>query len=225
MDADTGTRLRIVADRLATGSACGYFGRDPDAPCGDCPARGSASCASAAMRDAAGAVRAAMDACKPAGAPGTTPPGTDSGGTRKTRESGTTRPQSGTREGLTGRERAILDAWPRYADGEPVWFGDRAVAGPHAPSAVESVHFEEPHDGPVVCTSDWECNAAVDGPLRRAPQPEGDTWERVEADTLLGVNGYCLERGIPTGPAPEDSLRRAALDIVRRCRELAGASS
>lgn len=43
---------------------------------------------------------------------------------------------------LTERERRILDMWPRYEDGEPVWFGDQYEDGDDMNVEVAAVQFE-----------------------------------------------------------------------------------
>lgn len=43
---------------------------------------------------------------------------------------------------LTERERAILDMWPRFEDGEPVWFGDGAAVNV-GNIAIEAIEFTD----------------------------------------------------------------------------------
>lgn len=43
---------------------------------------------------------------------------------------------------LTEREREILDMWPRYEDGEPVWFGDGAAVNV-GNIAIEAIEFTD----------------------------------------------------------------------------------
>lgn len=43
---------------------------------------------------------------------------------------------------LTEREREILDTWPRFEDGEPVWFGDGAAVNV-GNIAIEAIEFTD----------------------------------------------------------------------------------
>ena len=43
---------------------------------------------------------------------------------------------------LSERERRILDMWPRYEDGEPVWFGDGAAVNV-GNIAIEAIEFTD----------------------------------------------------------------------------------
>lgn len=43
---------------------------------------------------------------------------------------------------LTERERRILDMWPRFEDGEPVWFGDGAAVNV-GNIAIEAIEFTD----------------------------------------------------------------------------------
>lgn len=43
---------------------------------------------------------------------------------------------------LTERERAILDMWPKFEDGEPVWFGDGAAVNV-GNIAIEAIEFTD----------------------------------------------------------------------------------
>lgn len=51
---------------------------------------------------------------------------------------------------LTGRERQILDMWPRFEDGEPVWYGDEVD---NMRSSVIAVEF---FDGSITLSSDFD---------------------------------------------------------------------
>lgn len=51
---------------------------------------------------------------------------------------------------LTERERQILDMWPRFEDGEPVWYGDEVD---NMRSSVIAVEF---FDGSITLSSDFD---------------------------------------------------------------------
>ena len=90
---------------------------------------------------------------------------------------------------LTERERQILDMWPKFEDGEYVWFGD------------ELVHKEQGHRFPVevieFMDDGWRACYQHDGvrdvfrPSERVerPVPE-DSWERLEEDAAKRLCEY-----------------------------------
>lgn len=80
---------------------------------------------------------------------------------------------------LTERERRILDMWPRFEDGDYVWFGDIAKLPTHGAISVEAieftagkVHVKDAEDG------DWNTSMRATRPLKRPAQ---------SAKALVGV--------------------------------------
>ena len=80
---------------------------------------------------------------------------------------------------LTERERQILAMWPRFEDGEYVWFGDIAKLPTHGAISVEAieftagkVHVKDAEDG------DWNTSMRATRPLKRPAQ---------SAKALVGV--------------------------------------
>ena len=73
---------------------------------------------------------------------------------------------------LTDRERQILDMWPRFEDGECVWFGDAVEACHNGAIIVEAIeftngkaHVKDAEDG------DWTTSMRATRPLKR-PSPK-----------------------------------------------------
>lgn len=116
------------------------------------------------------------------------------------------------RSKLSERERAILDMWPRFEDGEYVWFGDAVEVHHGGAIIVEAIEFSRGE----VCVKDaedgdWDTSMYAMHPLKR-PAPEvldadgveikvGDTvWHRsgfghgvvtsTDADSLMGTIRY-----------------------------------
>lgn len=90
---------------------------------------------------------------------------------------------------LTERERAILDMWPRYEDGEPVWFGDGAAVNV-GNIAIEAIEFTDGcayvKDG---ACGDYKTLVQVFKHVKR-PAPEVLDADGVEihvGDTVYGV--------------------------------------
>ena len=80
---------------------------------------------------------------------------------------------------LTERERRILDMWPRFEDGKPVWFGDAVEAHRGGAITIEAieftagkVHVKDAEDG------DWNTSMRATRPLKRPAQ---------SAKALVGV--------------------------------------
>lgn len=139
------------------------------------------------------------------------------------------------RSKLSERERAILDMWPRFEDGEYVWFGDEVEAHHGGAITVDAIEFSRGK----VCVKDaedgdWDTSMYAMRPLKR-PAP-ADSWERLEEDARKGVCEYagayrkrgtidshecdgCRFDGDGNGPTCEQQM---ALDIIRRAKALAG---
>lgn len=74
--------------------------------------------------------------------------------------------------GLSEVERMILDAWPRFEDGSPVWFGDAVEAHHDGAIVVEAIEFSRGK----VCVKDaedgdWDTSMYAMHPLKR-PAPK-----------------------------------------------------
>ncbi len=136
----------------------------------------------------------------------------------------------------TKRERQIIGMWPRFEDGEYVWFGDAVEAHHGGAITVEAIEFSHGD----VCVKDaedgdWDTSMYAMRPLKRhAP---ADSWERLEEDARKGVCEYagayrksgtidshecdgCRFDDDGNGPTCEQQM---ALDIIRRAKALAGA--
>lgn len=91
---------------------------------------------------------------------------------------------------LTERERRILDMWPRFEDGEPVWFGDAVEAHHGGAITIEAIEFSRGK----VCVKDaedgdWDTSMYAMRPLKR-PAPEvldADGVEIKVGDTVYGI--------------------------------------
>lgn len=94
------------------------------------------------------------------------------------------------RGGLSEVERRILEAWPRFEDGKPVWFGDAVEAHHGGAIPVEAieftagkVHVKDAEDG------DWNNSMCAIRPLKR-PAPkvlDADGVEIKVGDTVYGI--------------------------------------
>lgn len=103
------------------------------------------------------------------------------------------------RSGLSEVERAILDMWPKFEDGEYVWFGDVVkvpTCGAIPAEAIEftagKVQVKDAEDG------DWNTSMRAVQPLKR-PAPEvldADGVEIEAGDTVWHCNG--LAAGVVT---------------------------
>ena len=106
------------------------------------------------------------------------------------------------RGGLSERERAILDMWPRFEDGEYVWFGDAVEAHHGGAIIVEAIEFTRG----AVCVKDaadgdWNTSMYAMRPLKR-PAPEvldADGVEIKVGDTvyeprMYGDNSFTVSR-------------------------------
>ena len=129
------------------------------------------------------------------------------------------------RSGLSERERAILDMWPRFEDGEYVWFGDAVEAHHGGAISIEAIEFSRGK----VCVKDaedgdWGTSMCTMHPLKR-PAPEvldadgvpikvGDTvWHHsgfahgvvtsIDAGSLMGTVRYVNE-GVEFRDAAKD---------------------
>lgn len=110
------------------------------------------------------------------------------------------------RSKLSERERAILDMWPRFEDGEYVWFGDAVEAHHGGAITVEAIEFSHGD----VCVKDaedgdWDTSMYAMHPLKR-PVPkvlDADGVEIKVGDTVWHRNGF--SHGVVTS-TNEDSL-------------------
>lgn len=106
------------------------------------------------------------------------------------------------RSKLSERERAILDMWPRFEDGEYVWFGDAVEAHHSGAITVEAIEFSHGD----VCVKDaedgdWDTSMYAMRPLKR-PAPEvldADGVEIKVGDTvyeprMYGDNSFTVSR-------------------------------
>lgn len=106
------------------------------------------------------------------------------------------------RSGLSEVERRILEAWPRFEDGEPVWFGDVVklpTCGAISAEAIEftagKVQVKDAEDG------DWNTSMCAIRPLKR-PAPkvlDADGVEINVGDTvyeprMYGDNSFTVSR-------------------------------
>lgn len=96
------------------------------------------------------------------------------------------------RSKLSERERAILDMWPRFEDGEYVWFGDAVEAHHGGAITVEAIEFSHGD----VCVKDaedgdWDTSMYAMHPLKR-PVPkvlDADGVEIEVGDTVWHEDG------------------------------------
>lgn len=96
------------------------------------------------------------------------------------------------RSGLSERERAILDMWPRFEDGEYVWFGDAVEAHHGGAISIEAIEFSRGK----VCVKDaedgdWGTSMCTMHPLKR-PAPkvlDADGVEIKVGDTVWTLDG------------------------------------
>ena len=107
---------------------------------------------------------------------------------------------------LTERERQILDMWPRFEDGEYVWFGDAVEAHHDGAIIVDAIEFSRGE----VCVKDaedgdWDTSMYAMHPLKR-PVPkvlDADGVEIKVGDTVWHRSGF--GHGVVTS-IDEDSL-------------------
>lgn len=93
------------------------------------------------------------------------------------------------RRKLSDRERQILEMWPHFEDGEPVWYGDE-VANLSGAITVEAIEFSRG----MVCVKDaedgdWCTSIRALHPLKR-PAPkvlDADGVEIEAGDTVYGI--------------------------------------
>ena len=129
------------------------------------------------------------------------------------------------------RERQIIGMWPRFEDGEYVWFGDDV-------SEIDARSFVFLESGAMVTNL---TSVPAYGKFLRCSEPlkrhaPKDSWERLEEDALKGVCEYAEADRKPgtidahtccgcrfdedgDGPTCEKQM---ALDIIRRAKALAG---
>ena len=134
---------------------------------------------------------------------------------------------------LSEAERQILDMWPRFDDGERVWFGDEYACDDGSDYGVCQIEFD---DGFFTLIDNLEVRETfLTGERVKRPAP-ADNWEKLEEDALKGVCEYAEAERRPgtidartccgcrfdedgDGPTCEKQM---ALDIIRRAKALAG---
>lgn len=117
----------------------------------------------------------------------------------------------------------LVEAWPRFEDGEPLRFGDIALIDGDV-DMVEAVQLWI-HGRPVIC-GDGGSQQLDKGERVKRPAPK-DSWERLEEDAKLDACDYfngvqhhdCSE--CPTSCLGGCEAQKAA-DLVRRAKALAG---
>lgn len=141
------------------------------------------------------------------------------------------REDAGGRVALTDRERQILDMWPRFEDGEYVWFEDRYIDGNGGEAGAVTVAFMR-DAGALVDRYGLHTCYGQERVKRPAPK---DSWERLEEDAGMYVCDYArggvavggghLCEGCPYDVVDRDGMgckQRMARDLVRRAKALAG---
>ena len=125
---------------------------------------------------------------------------------------------------LTERERQILDMWPKFEDGECVWFGDAYIDTDGDANKVRAIEFDEGCTDLVGIESFHTGFFAGERVKRPAPK---DSWERLEEDAAKSDCDY-FGRDVSDCdrcPARESTLscgQSKSLDIIRRAKALAG---
>ena len=107
----------------------------------------------------------------------------------------------------------LVEAWPRYEDGEPVKFGDMALIDGEA-DMVEAIQLWI-HGKPVIY-GDGGSQQLERGERVKRPAPE-DSWERLEEDAEA-----IWTKPIGYGKSAESTITCRAVDLVRRAKALAG---
>lgn len=106
---------------------------------------------------------------------------------------------------LSEREKLILDRWPKFEDGECVWFGDAYIDTDGDANKVRAIEFDEGCTDLVGIEGFHTGFFAGERVKRPAPK---DSWERLEEDAEFND-----ETGIVGGN----------LDLIRRAKALAEA--
>ena len=125
---------------------------------------------------------------------------------------------------LSEREKLILDRWPKFEDGECVWFGDAYIDTDGDTNKVRAIEFDEGCTDLVGIESFHTGFFAGERVKRPAPK---DSWERLEEDAAKSDCDY-FGRDVSDCdrcPARESTLscgQSKSLDIIRRAKALAG---
>lgn len=125
---------------------------------------------------------------------------------------------------LTERERQILAMWPRFEDGEYVWFGDAYIDTDGDANKVRAIEFDDGCTDLVGIESFHTGFFAGERVKRPAPK---DSWERLEEDAAKSDCDYFGRDASDCDrcPARESTLscgQSKSLDIIRRAKALAG---
>lgn len=96
------------------------------------------------------------------------------------------------RRALTGRERRILDMWPRFEDGEPVEIGDGAVDGDGERFTV--LHIEAAHRRWMLKGPDGQGRRLVVKPGERVKRPEPEVLDAHGVPIRVGEGLHGLGR-------------------------------
>ena len=138
---------------------------------------------------------------------------------------------------LTERERQILATWPRFEDGEPVWFGDAFQNCKGDNRAVCGIEFY-PHRFWLVDDDGWQVGFGIVATLndeaggtwhidpKKITHVQPDSWERLEEDAskdtcvYFGVTEHfdCSE----CSSGGTNCFGRMKSDLIRRAKALAG---
>lgn len=127
---------------------------------------------------------------------------------------------------LSEREKLILDRWPKFEDGECVWFGDAYIDTDGDANKVRAIEFDDGCTDLVGIESFHTGFFAGERVKRPAPN---DSWERFVEDMQKSACAYfgyqhkeCDEGdGCPARGALDCSNRKMA-DLIRRAKALAG---
>ena len=131
-------------------------------------------------------------------------------------------------EVLSGRERKILDMWPRFEDGKLVWFGDEYACDDGSDYGVCQIEFD---DGFFTLIDNLEVRETfLTGERLKRPAP-ADSWEKLEEDAAKEPCDYfgveCDEdkgcSGCPHLHKVRDCTIDMQTDLIRRAKALAGA--
>ena len=128
---------------------------------------------------------------------------------------------------LSEREKLILDRWPKFEDGECVWFGDAYIDTDGDANKVRAIEFDDGCTDLVGIESFHTGFFAGERVKRPAPK---DSWERLEEDAgkepcdYFGVE--CDDdkgcSGCPHLREGRDCTIALQADLIRRAKALAG---
>ena len=124
---------------------------------------------------------------------------------------------------LSEREKLILDRWPKFEDGECVWFGDAYIDTDGDANKVRAIEFDEGCTDLVGIESFHTGFFAGERAKRPAPK---DSWERLEEDASKDTCVYFGgTRHFNCDECPADGancFRLMKSDLIRRAKALAG---